>query len=359
MPAIVLAGAVAVAVTAIAVRQFVLTDAGLPGSGGSTRVALIRMWDPGSLGSRDEAGWRPFVEGLLEAERKHELETEIVDLFPRRPPSGGRNEPGSKADVDRLSARLRSGDFDLVLWPLGIPALRFFDVVPQYPETHFVFLDYCCAQGFELGGAPNVTALSLRTGRAAHLAGYLSGLMEARRMPQGGRHVVSIISAESNFPPQQTLVQGFSTGARRALPGVEVRSDYSLEYDDQATCERIANRQIDAGSGVVFATAGECSRGALTAAAIRGVWGVASGGDLSHLGPHILASASQRYDHLVESTVSWYLEGRLPPGGDVELGLVDDAVALVGINPDVPPEIRVKVEREAARLRAQDVRQPG
>ena len=70
------------------------------------------------------------------------------------------------------------------------------------------------------------------------------------------------------------------------------------------------------------------------------MWGVATGGDLSHLGPHILASASQRYDHLVESTVSWYLEGRLPPGGDVELGLVDDAVALVGINPDVPPEIR-------------------
>ena len=79
--------------------------------------------------------------------------------------------------------------------------------------------------------------------------------------------------------------------------------------------------------------------------------------DLSHLGPHILASASQRYDHLVELTVSWYLEGRLPPGGDVELGLVDDAVALVGINPDVPPEIRAKVEQEAVRLRAQEVPQ--
>jgi hypothetical protein len=44
--------------------------------------------------------------------------------------------------------------------------------------------------------------------------------------------------------------------------------------------------------------------------------------------------------------VSWYLEGRLPPGEDVELGLVDAAVALVGINPDVPPEIRAKVEQE-------------
>ena len=243
-----------------------------------------------------------------------------------------------------------------MLWPLGLTGPRFFDVVPQYPDTRFVFLDYCCAKGVELGGAPNATALTLRAGQAAHLAGYLSGLMEARRtLPQGGRHVVSIISGEPNFPQQQALVQGFSTGVRRALPGVEIRSDYSFEYDDQATCERIANRQIDAGSGVVFAAVGDCGLGALTAAGIRGVWGVASGEDLSHLGPHILASASQRYDRLVELTVSWYLEGRLPPGGDVELGLVDDAVALVGINPDVPPVIRGKVEQEAARLRAQEV----
>jgi DNA-binding SARP family transcriptional activator/basic membrane lipoprotein Med (substrate-binding protein (PBP1-ABC) superfamily) len=354
---IALAGALSVAAAAIAVRQFVLTDAGLPGSGGPTRVALIRMWDPGSLSSRDEAGNRPFVEGLLKAERTHELETEIIDLFPRRPPSGG-FEQGSQEDVDRLSARLRSGKFDLVLWPLGLTGPSFFDVVPQYPDTHFVFLDYCCAKGLELRGAPNTTALTLRAGQAAHLAGYLSGLMEARRtLPQGGRHVVSIISGEPNFPQQQALVRGFLTGVRRALPGVEVRSDYSFEYDDQATCERIANRQIDAGSSVVFATAGDCGLGALTAAGIRGVWGVASGEDRSHLGPHILASTSHRYDRLVELTVSWYLEGRLPPGGDVELGLVDDAVALLGINPDVPSGIRGKVEQEAARLRAQEVPQ--
>ncbi len=151
LSAIVLAGALAVAATAIAIR-LVLTDAGLPGSGGSTRVALIRLWDPGSLSSRDEAGSRPFVEGLLEAERKHELETEIVDLFPRRPPMGG-FEPGSQEDVDRLSARLRSGEFDLVLWPLGLPGPRFFDVVPQYPDTRFVFLDYCCAKGARASGA--------------------------------------------------------------------------------------------------------------------------------------------------------------------------------------------------------------
>jgi basic membrane lipoprotein Med (substrate-binding protein (PBP1-ABC) superfamily) len=187
----------------------------------------------------------------------------------------------------------------------------------------------------------------------------LSGLMEAgRTLTQGGRHVVSTISGEPNFPPQEALVRGFSTRVQRALPDVVIRSDYSFEYDDQAICESIANRQIEAGSGVVFAAAGDCALGALTAAALRGVWGVATGGDLSYLGSHILASSSQRYDRLVDLSVSWYLEGRLPAGGDVELGLVDDTVALVGINPDVPPLIRAKVAQEAARLRAQEARQP-
>jgi basic membrane lipoprotein Med (substrate-binding protein (PBP1-ABC) superfamily)/DNA-binding SARP family transcriptional activator len=351
LSAIVLVGALAVAAAAI-----YLSHAGLSGSGGSTRVALIRLWDPGRVGSRDEAGSQRFVDGLLAAEREYELQTEIVDLFPRRPPVGG-FEPGTHADVQRLSARLRAGDFDLVLWPLGLPGERFFDVVPRFPDTRFVFLDYCCASDADLGGAPNVTALTLRADQAAHLAGYLSGLMEARRtLPKAGRHMVSIISGEPNFPQQQALVEGFSVGARRALPGVRIRSEYSLDYDDEATCEQIANRQIDAGSGVVFAAVSDCGLGALTAAAIRGVWGVGSGEDRSYLGPHILASATHRYDRLVELSVSWYLEGRLPPGGDVELGLVDDAVALVGISPDVPPGIRGKVAQEAERLRAEEAR---
>ena len=47
-------------------------------------------------------------------------------------------------------------------------------------------------------------------------------------------------------------------------------------------------------------------------------------------------------------------KGRLPPGGDVELGLTDDLVALVDISPEVPPEIRDKVAQEAARLREEE-----
>ena len=105
---------------------------------------------------------------------------------------------------------------------------------------------------------------------------------------------------------------------------------------------------------MVFAAAGDCGLGALSAAAIRGVWGVAGDEDRSHLGPHILASVTKRFDRLVELSVSWYLEGRLPAGEDVELGLTDDAVAIVGISSAVPDDIRRKVAQEAARLRGKE-----
>jgi hypothetical protein len=49
-----------------------------------------------------------------------------------------------------------------------------------------------------------------------------------------------------------------------------------------------------------------------------------------------------------------YLEGRLPAGKDVDLGLSEDAVAIVGINPSVPDDVRRKLAREAARLREEE-----
>ncbi|CAN5245156.1 hypothetical protein BH20ACT13_BH20ACT13_25480 [soil metagenome] len=40
---------------------------------------------------------------------------------------------------------------------------------------------------------------------------------------------------------------------------------------DRTRCERVANRQIDAGSDVIFAIAGQCGLGALAVARTRGV----------------------------------------------------------------------------------------
>jgi DNA-binding SARP family transcriptional activator/basic membrane lipoprotein Med (substrate-binding protein (PBP1-ABC) superfamily) len=288
--AIAVLGFTALAAVTLTLGFVVWPDVAPTASGAATRVALIGVWNPGAVGSKTlNPGSTSFVDGLLASKRTYKVETEIVDLFARRPPQGP-YEDGSPADVRRLSARLEAGDFDLVLWPLALPGPNFLAVIPRYPETRFVFLDWCCANG-----EPNVTGIALRSDHAAHLAGYLSGLMEARRPRiRGRRPMVSSITGDPDFPQQMAWARGFASGARRALPGVAVREDYSRDYENAATCERIANEQIDAGSGVVFAAAGECRKGALSAAAVRGVWGVANAEDLSYLGKHILASATVR-----------------------------------------------------------------
>ena len=252
-----------------------------------------------------------------------------------------------------------SGEFDLVLWPLGLTGPPFFDVVPKYPDTHFVFLDYCCATGVELRGAPNVTALTLRAGQAAHLAGYLSGLIEARRTL---RRVVDTLSRSSAQSRTSHSSRHWFKGSQRGC-GAPFRAWRFTANTRSSTTTRRPARGSRTGRSTAaqpsFSPQQAIARSARSRLPAFAACGASRRGeDLSHLGPHILASASQRYDRLVDLAVSWYLEGRLPPGGDVELGLVDDAVALVGINPDVPPVIRSKVAQEAARLRAQEMRQP-
>ena len=333
----------------------VATDPGVADDDGPVRVALIRMWNPGGPGGDDEAGWRPFVDGLIAAERRHGVETQFVDLFPRRPPLGG-NAPGTYDDVRRLSARLEAADFDLRFGRSGVTGPNFHDVVLEHPDTHFVFLDFCCAAR-DLWSAPNVTTITPRGQQSAHLAGYLSGLVVERGVTIAG-------STADGFDGSRCigLRSGAGVGARvrqgvrRSLPGVRIIRGYTFEWDDRSICESFANRQIDEGSTVVFASAGECGLGALATAGLRGVWAVGASEDRSTLGAHVLGVGNEalRPSHRAERHL--VPRGSAFRGEDLELGLVDDAVALVGIHPDVPPDIRRLVAEEAARLRSEETR---
>jgi basic membrane protein A len=94
--------------------------------------------------------------------------------------------------------------------------------------------------------------------------------------------------------------------------------------------------------------------GALDAAGIRGVWAIGVDADRSQLGSHVLASTLKRYDRAVELALRWFVQGTLPAGEDIVLGLDDDAVGVAGISADVPAEIRSKIARLAASFRRKE-----
>ena len=108
---------------------------------------------------------------------------------------------------------------------------------------------------------------------------------------------------------------------------------------------------IDLGSDIVFAVAGACSLGAMSAVNTRGVWGVAAL-DRSSLGSlsHILALEVRRIDQAVFSAIRSFVQGTLPGGSTITLGLDDNAVGIEEISLDVPKSVRKQLEREKIAL---------
>jgi basic membrane protein A len=299
----------------------------------STRVALLVPRAPRV--DRVDTFVTPFVDGLRLAERELGVdgETFVLDeLHPRAP------------DARRIAERLRAGAFNLVL-ATSIAVAQPFAQETFPPNTRWVVFD----SGVDVA---NATGLLFDDRQAGFLAGYLSGLMERSRGPRLNRHrAVSIIGGIPGNPPVEDLLAGFEDGARRAFARIDVYKAYSHDFVDQSKCEAIANRHIDRGADIVFAAAGTCSLGAVSAAGLRGVWAVGVDGDRSYLGPHVLASTVKRADRAVVTAVRSFLNGTLPGGKTLTLGLDDDAVGLVGVSPNVPDSVRRKVERMAAKLR--------
>jgi basic membrane lipoprotein Med (substrate-binding protein (PBP1-ABC) superfamily)/DNA-binding SARP family transcriptional activator len=311
-----------------------------PVAASDVRVALVvpRLDRPG----RADPLVDDVVGGLRLAEREYEVDTTTLVL--------GTNEP-SAHDVERVATRLRKDDYDLVIVPFFDVAHLLAATLRGLPETHVVLLDASVDWTDVFGELPRATGLGFDDEHAAYLVGYLSGLMEARAGPrQNGQRIVSAIGGVEGVPSVDSLMRGFERGAQRALPRVTVLTAYSGDFADRSKCEALANDHIDAGADIVFGAAGACSLGALSAAGIRGVWGVGVDLDQSHLGPHILASAVKRWDQAISIAVRSYLNGTLPVGRDVVLGLDDDGIGIVGISPEVPDVVRREVARAAAAL---------
>jgi basic membrane lipoprotein Med (substrate-binding protein (PBP1-ABC) superfamily)/DNA-binding SARP family transcriptional activator len=298
----------------------------------SARVALVIPRAPRADSA--DTYVTPLVDGLRLAERVLGVHGQIFILDERHPAS-----PGARRTVERV----RRGRFDLVLAANIVIAQPFGRVT--FPGTRWVVFDSPV-------DVRDATGFLFDDRQAGFLAGYLSGLIERTEGPRLNRaHAVSEIGGVRGVGPVDELLAGFEDGARRALPDVAVYTTYSNDFVDQSKCEAIANRQIDRGADIVFAAAGTCSLGALSAAGLRGAWAVGADADRSYLGPHILASTVKRGDQAILLAVRSFLNGTLPGGKTLTLGLDDGAVGLVSLSPSVPDSIRRKVASMAAALR--------
>jgi len=289
-------------------------------------------------GSEDPS--TPYLAALDRARSVYGVRTQVFTIDPTKPglPEG---------------VRKGVGEFGLVLLAGPVVDARFADEIALHPRTRFVVLDPDPNGGpiyDEVSHLRNATDVFFVDGPGAYLAGYLSALMAQRRTGGKRRVVVSVIAGDPSVNVNQ--VSAFSTGVTSAVPGTAVLESFSHDDTHPATCAAIADQQIDRGSAAIFADAGACSVGALTAAGIRGVWGIGSDADMSYLGSHILVSTVKRLDRAVAYSIRAYLNNTLPQG-HLDIGIERDVVGIAGINRAVPASIRaqlLRVQHQRMRL---------
>jgi basic membrane protein A and related proteins len=195
-------------------------------------------------------------------------------------------------------------------------------VAKSFPQTNFAIVDF--PSGALKSKPKNVHGLLFKEAEPGYLAGYMAGLYAKKK---GGDQVVSAVGGQK-VPAVDAYAAGYEAGAKKANPGVKTLFSYSQDFVDQAKCKEIALNQIDQGSQVVFAVAGQCGLGALDAAKEKNVQGIGVDADQSYIGPQVMTSALKKVDVAVFDTAKEIQEGTFKPGTDTVFDLKSGAVGL-------------------------------
>jgi basic membrane protein A and related proteins len=224
--------------------------------------------------------------------------------------------PTRRADAARTAALLAEAGYELVI--VSSPATDVIEwAAKRYPQTKFV--DFGRVPD---APAPNVMGVYLADDQAGFLAGALAGWLTESDM-------VAFVGAM----PTTEIVKfrkGYEHGVQHVNPQAIVLGAYlnTFEAPDRGAAE--AEDQLNEGADVLFAVGGETARGAMEAAAKRGVAVIGAEQDVyftpdHNLGDQLVTSAVVRVDTVVEEVVKVALQGQFQPGNvdfDVRTGTV-------------------------------------
>jgi basic membrane protein A len=218
-------------------------------------------------------------------------------------------------------------------------------VAKAYPSTNFAIIDDAPTPAL-----PNVAGLLFKEQESGYLAGYLAAL-------ESKSGTVSTVGGQK-IPPVDHYIAGFQAGVKAANPQVKALNDYSNSFTDTAKCKQLGLNQISQGSDVVFAVAGGCGLGALSAAKDRGVWGIGVDADQGYLGDYILTSAIKKVDVAVFDTIKQVVDGTFSGGGITSFDLTNDGTGLGAVNPAVPASEVSKVDEQKAQIKSGAITPP-
>jgi basic membrane protein A len=232
----------------------------------------------------------------------------------------------SNADyVPNLSSLARQ-KFDLVIAVGFLMGDATAKVAKSFPSVNFAIIDFPSSA---LKGKPkNTHGLLFKEAEAGYLAGTMAGLYVKKK---GGDQVVSAVGGQK-VPAVDAYAAGYEAGAKKANPGVKSIFAYSQDFVDQAKCKEIALNQIDQGSQVVFAVAGQCGLGALDAAKEKNVQSIGVDADQGYVNGNVMTSALKKVDVAVFDTAKDIQDGKFKAGTDTVFDIKSGAVGLGKVN---------------------------
>jgi SARP family transcriptional regulator, regulator of embCAB operon len=277
------------------------------------RVALVLSSLPTWSGSPSSD---QYQEALESARTEDGVDTDTFSINPSQPLSRG--------------VRRSIGNFDLVLLAGQFVGSAFVHEFRRDPNTRFVVVDPDPVHGAlytAVSNSRNASDVFFIEGPGARLAGFLAGRMAKR---SSAKRPVVVSEILINQRVSENVLCCFGWGARDALPGVRVTvlHDYAGKTSTQSVCETIADDQIAGGSRVIYADAGACSDGALSAANGRRVWVIEGDQDRSRppSGPQIIAYTVKSYRQEAEYAIHSYVDHTLPKCHHIDIGIERGAV---------------------------------
>ncbi len=212
-------------------------------------------------------------------------------------------------------------------------------VVPEMPETKFLFID----NGLD-GIGDNLMSVTYAENEGSFLAGYIA-------MKQSKAGKIGVIGGEDSDIINNFVV-GYKQGALYANPNGTVLDPIYLRggYEVPDEGKEAALALYGKGADVVFPVAGKSGLGVFEAAAETGNFAIGVDSDQKYLNPDvILCSMIKDVGQSLYGVISGYLADGTFEGGqiwnaDMTTGFVDIAYGDDTMTQQVSPELKAEVE---------------
>lgn len=284
-------------------------------AGGKPRVAFVYIGVPG------DGGWTYQHDLARQAiEEKFGIRATVMENVP------------DNADAERVFTELAM-NHDIIFGTSFGYMDAMYNVAQKFPDVVFLH-----STGYKT--AENMGTYIGRDYEAGYLSGIAAGLLTENNK-------LGYVAA---FPIPEVIstINGFTLGAQRVNPDVEVSVVWSNTWFDPTIEQQAAISLLDAGVDVL-ATYQDSPAG-IQAAAARNVWGIGNDSDMSRFVPETYITNpvwnfAPFYARVIESVMNgtWKSEGYV---GNLADGMVD--IAPFGKN--VPQDVRDLVEQKKQEI---------